>query len=248
MIRKLVTHGRDEEVTRLEGFSDAVFGFAMTLLVVSLEAPASFEELLADMRGFVAFGICFGLLVLIWYRHYIFFRRYGLRTTPVLVVLNAALLFVVLLYVYPLKFLFTYLVGEFTGFDNDIRLPDGTVRPLIAPGQTSLLVIIYGIGFVAVFLAFALLYCYAYSKRGELALNTLETFDTKVSVQAYLIEVGVGFVSIAIAAFGGEPAAATAGWAYLYLLTPLRAIHGIVMGRRRSQIGRDNALHPVETS
>ena len=35
--------GRHHEVTRLEGFSDAVFGFALTLLVVSLEVPNSFE-------------------------------------------------------------------------------------------------------------------------------------------------------------------------------------------------------------
>jgi uncharacterized membrane protein len=30
---------RPHEVTRLEGFSDAVFGFALTLLVVRLETP-----------------------------------------------------------------------------------------------------------------------------------------------------------------------------------------------------------------
>ena len=36
---------RHHEVTRLEGFSDTVFGFALTLLVVSLEVPSDIERL-----------------------------------------------------------------------------------------------------------------------------------------------------------------------------------------------------------
>src|ERR1051325_7541003 len=105
---------RAGEITRLEGFSDAVFAFAVTLLVVSLEVPHTFEELLDAMRGFAAFGISFAILFQVWFHHYRYFRRYGLQDTAT-VILNGALLFVVLFYVYPLKFLFTMLVGQITG-------------------------------------------------------------------------------------------------------------------------------------
>ena len=63
---------RGEDVSRLEGFSDAVFAFAVTLLVVSLEVPQTFDELLVAMRGFFAFAVCFALLFSVWHDHYIF--------------------------------------------------------------------------------------------------------------------------------------------------------------------------------
>ncbi|HYO47944.1 MAG TPA: TMEM175 family protein [Gemmatimonadota bacterium] len=56
---------RGGEVSRIEGFSDAVFAFAVTLLVVALEVPESFDDLLRTIRGFPTFGVCFALLLLI---------------------------------------------------------------------------------------------------------------------------------------------------------------------------------------
>ncbi|HWB18979.1 MAG TPA: TMEM175 family protein, partial [Phycisphaerales bacterium] len=51
---------RGREVSRLEGFSDAAFAFAVTLLVISLEVPNSFDGLLDVLRGLPAFAVCFG--------------------------------------------------------------------------------------------------------------------------------------------------------------------------------------------
>jgi len=75
--RKLRLRGR--EVSRIEALSDAVFGFAITLLVVTLQAPQTFDALMEMMRGFVAFAVCFAMPVLVWYQQYKFFRRYGLN-------------------------------------------------------------------------------------------------------------------------------------------------------------------------
>lgn len=55
---------RGGQVTRIEALTDAVFGFAITLLVVSLEVPQTFDDLMAMMRGFVAFAFSFTLLIL----------------------------------------------------------------------------------------------------------------------------------------------------------------------------------------
>jgi uncharacterized membrane protein len=54
---------RGGEITRIEGLSDAVLALSVTLLIVSLEVPKTFTELMTAMRGFFAFAICFALLI-----------------------------------------------------------------------------------------------------------------------------------------------------------------------------------------
>src|SRR5204863_4076464 len=86
---------RSHEISRIEGLSDAVFAFAVTLLVVSLEVPKTFEELMHAIRGFGSFAVCFALLFVVWFNQYKFFRRYGLQDALTMII-NAGLLFVVL--------------------------------------------------------------------------------------------------------------------------------------------------------
>ena len=102
---------RGREVTRLESFADAIFAFALTLLIVSLEVPKSLADLIGTMRGFPAFAVCFTLLATLWNTHYKSSRRYGLDD-PTTRFLTCILLFIVLFYVYPLKFFFTLAIND----------------------------------------------------------------------------------------------------------------------------------------
>jgi nitrate reductase gamma subunit len=119
------------------------------------------------MNGFVAFALSFALLFRIWYLQYQFFRRYGLED-GVTIALNAALMFVVLFFVYPLKFLFGFLVKEFTGQDTRVLLPGDVLVEAIGPQDMRTLMIVHGLGYLALFGTFGLLYRHAWKQREAL--------------------------------------------------------------------------------
>lgn len=165
---------RGKDISRVEGLSDAVFGFAITLLVVSLEVPKTSGEVLHAMRGFFAFAITFSLLFMVWRTQFTYFRRYGLEDN-VTVGLTAVLLFTVLFFVYPLKFIFTTVVNKLliaAGF------PDQMAVAHVHPSDLETLFVAYGLGWSAVFGVFALLYRHAYKLRDQLQLSPVEEFDT----------------------------------------------------------------------
>lgn len=227
-------HWRGGEISRLEGFSDTVFAFAVTLLVVSLEVPRTFHELTEAMRGFPAFAVCFALLILIWREHYIFFRRYALQDAGTLW-LNAALLFVLLFYVYPLKFLFTLVLSPLTGTPTEVRLPGGGTESAIENAQVPSLFLIYGAGLIALYVLLAMMYAHAYRRRGALELTPLEVFDTRASIRAHLLAAGIGAASVVLAMSLPLHLVGLAGYVY-FLFGPVLAIHGSWTGKQRRKL------------
>jgi uncharacterized membrane protein len=219
---------RGTHMSRVDAFSDVVFGFAITLLVVSLEVPHTFDELNRSLRGFIPFAICFLLLFLIWYSHFKFFRRYGLHDVGTIAI-NATLLFVVLFYVYPLKFLFTVLTTEWIGSNT---------QAFGAPGQMRNLMILYGVGFTAVYLLFTALYWNALRQRQSLHLSPLEIFLTRSSLIEYTAMASVGVVSVLISLFAPGNLSGLAGFAYL-LLVVVGLVHGRWESKRLRHLHRE---------
>jgi uncharacterized membrane protein len=217
---------RRHDISRLEAFSDAVFAFALTLLVVALDVPKSYDELMTLMGGFVPFAASFALLTWIWYEHNVFFRKYGLQD-PLTTTLNAVLLFVVLFYVYPLKFLFT---AAFSFF-----IPALGIKLSLSPQQLPRIFAIYGAGFVVLFTMFAFLYLQAYRWRRELHLTPLDEFDVRQSIGEHLVSAGVGLVAIAVALFTPTPMATMSGFTY-FLMGPAHWTFGVISGRRRKAL------------
>ena len=188
MMRRMVV-ARRHDISRLEGFSDAVFGFALTLLVVSLDVPRSYAQLIDLMNGFLSFACCFALLLWIWHEHNTFFRRYGLQD-GVAVLLNGLLLFTVLFYVYPLKFMFDSMFARW--------MPNRNQPAPMALFELANASAIYAAGFNVMMLMFVLLYTRAHAKRHALGLSEL---DLKALRGHHIVSVTVGFVSLAIAAW-----------------------------------------------
>jgi uncharacterized membrane protein len=222
---------RGREVTRLEGFSDAVFGFALTLLVVSLEVPEDFPALKQTLSGFLPFAATFAVVSWIWFEHYLFFLLYKVEDN-LTVLFNLMLLFVVLFFAYPLKFVLTRLVAGWTGIGLPRAVPGYAG---FTAADARLLMVAYSAGFVAVFGLLALFYWNALRQRDALGLGPLELFDARSGLRRHLLSVVIGAASILLALFLPMRWFGLAGYVY-FLLGPVQGTNGHRTGVARAKL------------
>lgn len=130
-------------------------------------------------------------------------------------------LFVVLFYVYPLKYLFSVLTQMMGGsfpltFEN-----------------VSVLMAVYSAGFAAVFLIFALMYHHAYRLCSELRLDGVDALSAAQHVGDCLIMTCVGALATILAMGLPSPwAGPLAGFSY-FLIFPAQVVNSRYFERRK---------------
>ncbi|MEQ8237911.1 MAG: TMEM175 family protein [Cyclobacteriaceae bacterium] len=228
---------RGKNQTRVETFSDAAFALAITLMVLSSTVPNNLNDLLISMKDIIPFGICVVIILVIWYQHYIYFLRYGLQNLTV-ISLNTFLIFLILIYVYPLKFLFKVLIdlyiNLFTGDQESIQVLFTTVIPI---SDARFLMIIYGLGAALIYGTLALMYRYALQKKQALQLNDYEIFKTKESIRTNLLMTSVPMLSTIIAVTGlfGSYNFIASGVVYM-LYPPVMITHGRLSSKKAKRM------------
>jgi uncharacterized membrane protein len=223
---------RGMEMTRTETFTDAAFAFALTLLVISVDAiPRDYEEMTAAVKGIPAFGLSCMILFLFWHGHWNWSRRYGLEDFPSMIV-SFYLVFVMLCYVYPLKFVTSTFVEWVSGQRIDA---DPNVDSIASMNELFGIFTIYSVGFVALCLAILLLYWRAWQQREDLGLNETERFVTRSELGSWSILISVGVVAVLMGLFAPRRLLTVPGWDYM-LLPILMPLYGHFRGRRLARL------------
>lgn len=178
---------RGEHMTRIETFVAAAFAFAVTMLVISVDSiPNTFVEFLDAVKQIPAFAASFAIITWIWHEHATWCKKYGLEDTKS-VFLSCVLVFLVLIYIYPLRLmmqgLFAFVSQGYLPFDLGFE----------AFWQVRFLFGFYAIGFLCLSVTFAALFRHVCRNKELLDLSDSEFHDAKVEVVVWN---GVGCVCI----------------------------------------------------
>ena len=176
--------------TRLEAFVDAAFAFAVTLLVVSFGAmPHSLDEFLLAMKGVPAFACSFALLCMLWWGHVRWSQRYALPDRTGLL-LSLLLVFLVLIYVYPLRVLFSsffaFLSGGWLRSEFQVRDLDDLAGMFAS----------YAVAWGTLGLVMVSLYRHAWRRRDLLGLDAEERADLRSDIAVWWMIPVTGLLSL----------------------------------------------------
>ena len=207
---------RGLEVTRLDTFVDAAFAFVLTLLVISFDdIPSDIPELLAAAKRIPGFAASFAILMMFWLQHRQWSRRYGLENSGT-ILLSLTLIFVMLVYVYPLRMLFEGMFSNLTGGYLSTSYQIETYYDL------RLIFIFYSVGFLAMSLLVSYLYRLAIRSSTLLALNSIEKRKTRVAMQVWALAAGFGLLSILLSLMLPDAWVLAAGYMYFALFPAMR--------------------------
>ncbi|MEO6690446.1 MAG: TMEM175 family protein [Dokdonella sp.] len=185
---------RGAQPTRIDAFVDAAFAFAVTLLIVSVgHVPSTVPDLIQAMRGVPAFSASFLLLARFWLSHRQWSRCYGLEDGHS-VRLSLALVFVVLIYVYPLRMVANMTLAMLSGG----ALAEQSIEIHTLADLRSLYVA-FASGYGAVVIIFTLLYRHALACADALQLTASERVRTRSTAERYLTLAGVALLSLTLA-------------------------------------------------
>lgn len=200
---------RGSEVTRLDTFIDAAFAFVLTLLVISFDdLPSDYSEMLEAVKRIPGFAASFATLMMFWLQHRRWSRRYGLENLKT-ILYSLILIFVTLVYVYPLRMIFEGMFSNLSGG----YLP--TSYRLESYAELRMMFVFYSTGFFALALLISQLYRAALRSSTLLALNQFELRRTRIDMQIWALAAGVGLLSILLALILSDAWITAAGYLYI---------------------------------
>lgn len=175
----------NESLRRLDQFVDAAFAFAVTLLVISAAAPPqSLDDLRVALFNIPASAGAFVLIVLFWMSHRVF-SRLADRRDGVTTLISLAIVFTVLVYVYPLRLLMQSLFY----WISRGRLPGAEL--IDSYGDLAMLYAVYGWGFAIL----SALYAGLFARTQRLAATLEGGDDARSWRDSWMICAGAGVVS-----------------------------------------------------
>ncbi|MBV8164115.1 MAG: DUF1211 domain-containing protein [Candidatus Eremiobacteraeota bacterium] len=207
MSQKAHRAGTERETDRIEAFSDGVFAFAITLLVLDIRIPSSTrslsDALLHLWPSYFAYVLSFVMIGIYWANHHYVFKLYA-KTNHAFNLLN--LLFLLFIALLPLP---TLTLSDY----------------LLDPNNRTMAAAMYSSGLLLQAATWSLMWLYA-SWGGRLLDPHLEAGFVRTLTYQYLGSVALYAIALGVCIVNATAGLAVCvGLTLLYLLPPKKPVY-----------------------